>query len=285
MADEPVHPVDLDALTAEIDKEVHEPLITTPTTEIPTPSASVSANPDEKHRQMGTVLTRAIEEGKTDVPENPEPLVCKPQQIESWRVFKIMSEFVEGFEVLRKYGLAATFFGTARSTFEQNFYDDAEALAGRLAKAGYAVMTGGNAGIMQAANKGAFEAGGASVGLNIRLESSPGVNAYLTDSVTFDHFFVRKVMLAFASEVYIYFPGGFGTLDEFTEILTLVQTKKIRKVPIVLYGKEYWAPLVEFFRHKLFEEHKAIDEADFELFRVVDTVDEAYDYIQSVVKC
>lgn len=260
-----------------------EPLITTPTTELPVPTPPV--NTDEKHRQMGDTLERAIQEGKTDVPESPAPLVCKPQQIESWRVFKIMSEFVEGFEVLKKYGLAATFFGTARQTFEPRFYDDATALAGRLAKAGFAVFTGGNAGIMQAANKGAYEAGGASVGLNIRLDENPQLNQYLTDSVTFDHFFVRKVMLAFASEVYIYFPGGFGTLDEFTEILTLVQTKKIRQVPIVLYGKEYWDPLIAFFKGKLLDEHQAIDADDLELFHVVDTVDDAFEYITKVVKC
>lgn len=239
----------------------------------------------EKHVAMGHTLTRAIEEGKGTVPENVEPLVCKPQQIESWRVFKIMSEFVEGFEILRKYGLAATFFGTARSSFEGHFYDECTDLAGRLAKAGFAVITGGSAGIMQAANKGAFEAGGASVGLNIRLEDSQGTNKFLTDTMTFDHFFVRKVMLAFASEVYIFFPGGFGTLDEFTEILTLVQTKKIRHVPIVLYGKEYWEPLLAFFESKLYKEHNAIDESDMQLYHVVDSVDEAMTYITANVKC
>src|SRR6266403_312401 len=178
----------------------HDPIITTPTASLLVPQGS----PEEKHREMGMTLERAIQEGKGDVPANPEPLVCKPQQIESWRVFKIMSEFVEGFEVLRKYGLAATFFGTARESFSSETYEAASALAGKLAKAGFAVLTGGNAGIMQAANKGAYEAGGASVGLNIRLEEKPQLNKYLTDSVTFDHFFVRKVMLAFASEVYIY---------------------------------------------------------------------------------
>lgn len=258
------------------------PLITTPTTSYYPPEGK---DTDAKHREMGNVLARAIEEGKTDVPAEPSPLVCKPQQIESWRVFKIMSEFVEGFEVLRKYGLAASFFGTARQTFEQHFYDDASALAGRLAKEGYAIITGGNAGIMQAANKGAYEAGGASVGLNIRLEENPALNTYLTDSVTFDHFFVRKVMLTFASEVYIYFPGGFGTLDEFTEVLTLVQTKKIRKVPILLYGKEYWEPLIKFFNDKLLGEHQAISPGDLELFHLVDSVDEAFDYIKKVVIC
>ncbi len=259
--------------------------ITTPTTTLPVPEQTDPIDRDERHRQMGTQLARAIEEGKMDVPEVPAPLVCKPQQIESWRVFKIMSEFVEGFEVLKKYGLAATFFGTARDSFAKRYYQDATDLAGRLAKAGYAIISGGNAGIMQSANQGAYEAGGASIGLNIRLDVNPGLNAYLTDSVTFDHFFVRKVMLAFASEVYIYFPGGFGTLDEFTEILTLVQTKKIRKVPIVLYGKEYWEPLITFFREHLYKKYHAIDEDDLDLFRVVDSVDEAFAYIQDVVKC
>ncbi len=259
-----------------------EPLIPTPTVELPVP---IAGDREEKHRTMGAALERTIAEGKHAVPPLPDPLVCKPQQIESWRVFKIMSEFVEGFELLRKYGLAASFFGTARQTFEPRFYEEATELAGRLAKAGYAVITGGNAGIMEAANKGAFEAGGASIGLNIRIAEDPVLNAYITDSVTFDHFFVRKVMLAFASEVYIYFPGGYGTLDEFTEILTLVQTKKIRKVPIVLYGKEYWDPLIDFFCNKLFKEHAAINEEDLELFRVVDSVDEAFEYIQKSVKC
>ena len=245
----------------------------------------LEVSPAEQQRAMGIKLARHIETGKNSVPENHEPLVCKPQQIESWRVFKIMSEFVEGFEVLRKYGLGATFFGTARQTFEPHFYTEATELARRLAKSGFTIFSGGNAGIMQAANKGAFEAGGASVGLNIRLSENDTLNKYLTDSITFDHFFVRKVMLAFASEAYIYFPGGFGTLDEFTEILTLVQTKKIREVPIVLYGAEFWNPLVDFFTTKLLVEHQAIEKRDLELFRVVDSVDEAFDYIIANAKC
>lgn len=239
----------------------------------------------QKHEEMGQTLTRAIEEGKRDVPEAPAPLVCKPQKLESWRVFKIMAEFVDGFETIRRYGLAATFFGTARQTFAPEVYAAATELAGRLSGAGYAIITGGSAGIMEAANKGAYDAGGASVGLNIRLPMEQSENDYLTDSMTFDHFFVRKVMLAFASEVYIYFPGGFGTLDEFSELLTLVQTKKIKRVPIVLYGKDYWEPLITFFREHLLEKYHAIDAADLELFRVVDSVDEAYDYIIANVTC
>lgn len=254
---------------------------------ITTTTVTTSRSPEgsDPHSAMGATLTRAIEEGKRTMPENPEPLVCKPQKLESWRVFKIMAEFVDGFEAIRRYGLAITFFGSARSTMAPALYADATALAGRLAKNGYAVITGGSNGIMEAANKGAYEAGGASVGLNIRLPQEQSVNKYVTDSMVFDHFFVRKVMLAFAAEVYICFPGGFGTLDEFSEILTLVQTKKIKRVPIVLYDREYWTPIVDLFRTHFLEKYHAIDEADLALFQVVDSVDEAYDYIVTNVTC
>lgn len=255
----------------------------TPT--VPPVPTSTDPNDPSQHEVMGNVLSRAIAEGKESMPASPEPLVCKPRQLESWRVFKIMSEFVEGFEILKKYGLAVTFFGTARQTFEPHFYEEAAEMAGKLAKKGFAVITGGSNGIMEAANKGAYEAGGASIGLNIHLDSEQAPNRYLTDMLLFNHFFVRKVMLAFASEVYVFFPGGFGTLDELFEILTLVQTKKIRKVPIVLYGKEYWDPLVDFMRAKMLVEHSAIDEADLDLFLVADTVDEAVEYITKNVTC
>ncbi len=235
--------------------------------------------------ETALALTRAIEKGKDEVPTTHTPLVCKPKVLESWRLFKIMSEFTEGFDLLGKYGLAASIFGTARGTFESHFYQEAEELAGKLAKAGFAIITGGAAGIMQSANKGAYEAGGTSVGLNIRLPSEQFENKFLTEFITFDHFFVRKVMLTFASEVYIYFPGGFGTLDEFFEILTLIQTKKIKRVPIVLYGKEYWTPLLEFFKNKLLGEHSAISPEDMDLFVLVDSVDEAFTYITANVKC
>ena len=137
---------------------------------------------------------------------------------------------------------------------------------------------------MEAANKGAYEVGGASVGLNIRLADNQQTNKFVTDTMTFDHFFVRKVMLTFASEVYIYFPGGYGTLDEFTEILTLVQTKNIKRIPIVLYGAEFWNPIVTLFKDHLAAKYHSIDEADLDLFHVSDSVDEAYDYIIKNVK-
>lgn len=238
-----------------------------------------------KHEQMGAHLTRMVGEGKGSVPAAPEPLVCKPRELEPWRVFKIMSEFVEGFDLLKKYGTAVTFFGSTRTTFAGQYYESATALAGQLAKKGFAVITGGAAGIMEAANKGAHEVGGTSVGLNIRLGEPQAANGYLTETLTFDHFFARKTMLAFASEVYVFFPGGFGTLDEFFEIVTLVQTKKIRKIPIVIYGKEYWEPLMQFIKTTLLEKNKAINPEDMDIFHLVDSVDEAYDYIVKNVQC
>lgn len=240
---------------------------------------------EEHHERMKDVLMDAIKIGKPEVTEEFKPLVCKPRQLESWRIFKIMSEFVEGFEILAKYGLAASFFGSARAGFGDEIAQAATDLAGRLAKRGFAIITGGSSGIMEAANKGAFEAGGASIGLNIRLSDTQGLNKYLTDSITFDHFFVRKTMLAFASEVYIYFPGGYGTMDEFFEIITLVQTKKIQPIPIVLFGKEYWTPFLEEFEKKFLQQYGAIDASDLTLYKLVDTVDEAFDYIVKNVKC
>jgi uncharacterized protein (TIGR00730 family) len=239
----------------------------------------------EKQQAMSAVLQKAITEGRHEVPDSPAPLVCKPRQLESWRIFKIMSEFVEGFELIQKYGLAASFFGTARESFDDWVYNDAEALAGKLAKRGFTIITGGSNGVMAAANRGAFNAGGTSVGLNIDLPMEQHTNGFTTDAMSFDHFFVRKVMLTFASEVYVYFPGGFGTLDEFMEIATLVQTKKIRQVPIVLYGKEYWEPFTKIFEERLLGTYNSIDAADLDLYRVVDSVDEAFEYIIANVKC
>ncbi|MCI0597713.1 TIGR00730 family Rossman fold protein [Candidatus Parcubacteria bacterium] len=251
------------------------------------PPKIIPAATDEaaRHRHMGTRLLRAVEEGKESVPAMPDPLVCKPRELEPWRVFKIMSEVVEGFELIQKYTLAATIFGSTRATLEHDLYQQAADLAGKLAKRGFAIITGGSAGIMEAANKGAFEAGGASVGLNIRLEERQPMNRYVTEQIFFDHFFVRKVMLTFASHVYVYFPGGFGTLDEFYEILTLVQTKKIQRIPIVLYGREYWAPILRHFEETLLQHYHSVDEEDLKLYHVVDTVDEAYDYIVKNTKC
>ena len=199
--------------------------------------------------------------------------------IQSWRVFRIMSEFVQGFELLRNYDLAATFWGSARLTPDNEYYKAAEELAAKLAKKGFAVISGGGGGIMEASNVGAFKVGGKSIGLNIELPFEQKLNPYTTDSLTFKYFFSRKVMLTFSSEVYVYFPGGFGTLDEFFEIITLIQTKKIERIPVILYGKEFWEPLLKWFEKDLVKKHKTISKEDLDLFYVADSVEEAYKYI------
>ena len=205
--------------------------------------------------------------------------------VQSWRVFRIMSEFVQGFELLRKYGLAATFWGSARLKPNDPYYKAAEELAAKLAKKGFAIVSGGGPGIMEASNVGAFKVGGHSIGLNIVLPFEQKLNPYTTESLDFDFFFSRKVMLTFASEVYVYFPGGFGTMDEFFEIITLIQTKKIEKIPVVLYGKDFWEPLLRFFEKDMLKKFKTISKEDLELFHVVDSVDDAYKYILKNVDC
>jgi uncharacterized protein (TIGR00730 family) len=199
--------------------------------------------------------------------------------VQSWRVFRIMSEFVDGFETLRKYSTAATFYGSARLRPGDPVYKEAESLAAMLAREGFTIITGGGPGIMEAANVGAFKVGGKSVGLNIQLPMEQKLNPYVTESKQFHFFFSRRVMLAFASEVYVYFPGGYGTFDELFEMLTLIQTKKITKVPIVLYGKDFWTPLITYMRDVLQKKYKTIDAEDLDLFVLVDSVEEAFEYI------
>jgi len=217
-----------------------------------------------------------------------ELLQIHPHEIEPWRIFKIMAELVQGFEFLKKYKKAATFFGSARYDFTANTYKKASDLAYKLAKDKFAIVSGGGPGIMEAANKGAFEAGGQSVGLNIRLLKKDGIverrNQFVKDSEVFDYFFVRKVMLSFVSQVYIFFPGGFGTLDELFEMITLVQTKKIPQIPIVLVDKQYWEPLLAWIKSELYEKNNAIAEKDMELYHLVDTAEEAYKLIKKLTR-
>lgn len=218
------------------------------------------------------------------VSELLDPNYTNGDAVQSWRVFRIMSEFVQGFELLREHGLAATFWGSARTHPDDEYYKAAEELSAKLAKQGFSIISGGGPGIMEASNVGAFKVGGRSVGLNIQLPFEQKLNPYTTESLNFDFFFSRKVMLTFASEVYVYFPGGFGTLDEFFEIITLVQTKKIEPIPILLYGKDYWEPLIRFFETQLLKKYKTISPEDLTLFTVVDSVDEAYRHIMKEIK-
>ena len=199
-----------------------------------------------------------------------------------WRIFKIMAEFVDGFEFLKKYGKSVTFFGSARCDFKSIVYNEATKLARELSKDGFAVITGGGPGIMEAANQGAYEANGQSVGINIKLPMEQRINKYVKQSQAFHYFFTRKVMLSFASEVYVFFPGGFGTLDEFFEIITLVQTKKIKPVPVILVNKEHWTPLLNWIKNDIYGKNKAIDEKDMNIYKLVDNADEAFEYIMSL---
>jgi len=227
---------------------------------------------------------KKTEQHQRIVSELLDPDSTQGDAVQSWRVFRIMSEFVQGFELLRDHGLAATFWGSARTEPGDQYYKAAEELAARLAKKDFSIISGGGPGIMEASNVGAFKVGGRSVGLNIKLPFEQKLNPYTSESLNFDFFFSRKVMLTFASEVYVYFPGGFGTLDEFFEIITLIQTKKIEPIPVVLYGKEYWTPLIEFFKNDMLQKYQTISPEDLELFQLVDSVDEAMMYITKEVK-
>lgn len=196
---------------------------------------------------------------------------------DSWAIFKIMSEFVEGFEKLAKIGPCVTIFGSARTREDHKYFKMAEQIAAKLVRHGYGVITGGGPGIMEAANRGAHKQGGKSVGLNIALPFEQHNNIYIDRDklINFDYFFVRKVMFVKYSQGFIVMPGGFGTLDELFEALTLIQTKKIGRFPIVLVGREYWGGLIDWIRNVLLEKHHNINPVDMDLFKLVDTAAEA----------
>lgn len=200
---------------------------------------------------------------------------------DSWRIFKIMSEFVEGFEKLARIGPCVSIFGSARTTPDNKYFKLAEDIAYKLTQQGFGIITGGGPGIMEAANMGARKGGGSSVGLNIALpfEQKPNVFIDPDKLITFDHFFVRKVMFMKYAQGFIVLPGGFGTLDEFFEAATLIQTGKIGKFPIVLVGSEYWEGLIKWIKNILLEDEANISPEDLEIFTIVDTADEAVSII------
>lgn len=201
---------------------------------------------------------------------------------DTWQIFKIMAEFVEGFEKMSKIGPCVSIFGSARTEPGSKYYLLAEEIAYKLTNEGYGIITGGGPGIMEAANKGAQKASGKSVGLNIKLPFEQSPNPFIdTDkSITFDYFFVRKLMFIKYAQGFIVLPGGFGTMDELFESLTLIQTRKIGKFPIVMVGKAYWAGLLDWIKTVLVTE-KYINPDDMKLFTVVDTSDEAVEVIDA----
>ncbi|WP_041279887.1 LOG family protein [Desulfobacula toluolica] len=192
---------------------------------------------------------------------------------ESWRLFKIMGEFVEGIDSLHDIGPAVSIFGSARTDCDHPYYKKAENLAAVFAKNGYSVITGGGGGIMEAANKGAATENADSIGLNITLPFEQKPNPYATTQIEFKYFFVRKVMFLKYAQAYIILPGGFGTLDELFETITLIQTQRIRKFPIILVGTEYWEGLIQWVKDKLLKENM-ISKKDLNLFHLLDDPDE-----------
>jgi uncharacterized protein (TIGR00730 family) len=192
-----------------------------------------------------------------------------------------VKEFSRGYDLIKKYPRSVSILGSARFKEGNIYYKQAESLAARIVKElKYAVVTGGGPGIMEAANKGAYEADGVSLGINIKLPKEQSTNKYVTESADFEYFFSRKTILFFSAETYVYYPGGFGTLDEFFEIATLIQTKKIPKVPIVLVGKKFWEPLLKLIEEELYEENATINKEDMNLYKIVDNEDEIIEIIR-----
>ena len=205
---------------------------------------------------------------------------------DSWAIFKIMGEFVNGYEKLSRIGPCVSIFGSARTKPDQKYYKLAEEIAARIVDHGYGIITGGGPGIMEAGNKGAHIAGGTSVGLNIDLPFEQHDNPYIDSdkSLDFDYFFVRKVMFVKYSQGFVVMPGGFGTLDEFFEALTLIQTKKIERFPIILVGSEFWSGLMDWVKNVLLTANNNISETDLDLVHLVDSADEVIEILDDFYK-
>jgi uncharacterized protein (TIGR00730 family) len=229
---------------------------------------------EEQQKQLGQKAPGSTQDEQ--LLETPRP--DEFTHTDTWRVFRIMGEFVEGFDELATLTRGVSIFGSARSKPGDADYMAAQETAGLLAAEGYAVITGGGPGIMEAANRGAFEAGGLSIGCNIELPFEQRPNAYQTRSLKFKYFFVRKMMFVKYSLGFIIFPGGFGTFDELFEALTLIQTKKIRNFPVVLFGTDYWRGLLEWFHQAVLPGGK-IGDVDMRIFHVTDSPHEVIEIL------
>ncbi|NLE98895.1 MAG: TIGR00730 family Rossman fold protein [Propionibacterium sp.] len=236
---------------------------------------------DQPRRVQGAVVLSGKEHAQ---PTADEAFLAHPGEEyhwahgDPWRVMRIASEFVEGFDALHELPSAVSIFGSARTLPTDPMYQLGEQLAAKLVERGFAIITGGGPGIMEAANKGAVEAGGSSVGLGIELPHEQGINEYTTLGINFRYFFARKTMFLKYSQGFITMPGGYGTLDELFEALTLIQTGKVTQFPVVLFGVDYWSPLVDWLKHTL-EGGKFLSDGDTDLFLVTDDIDEAVDYM------
>lgn len=215
------------------------------------------------------------------LPLLPDEIPTKPTSLNeiTWRIFRIMAEFVEGFQFLSESSREVTFFGSARTKKTNHWYKEGVKLGGLLAKHGFTVITGGGPGIMEALNKGAKEGGGVSIGLNIRLPNEQRTNPYVTKGRGFHYFFTRKVMLAASAQAYVYFPGGFGTLDELFEIITLIQTGKMRSTPVVCVGKEFWSGLFDWVEKVQVQKYKTITAKERKIVKIVDSAQEAFEAV------
>ena len=217
---------------------------------------------------------------KENRPTPKDEMMTEFTKGDSWRVFRIMAEFIDTFETMAKYKDLVPIFGSARLKPDSPAYQDCVRLGELLADAGYGVLSGGGPGIMEAANKGAWQRKGVSVGLNIKLPMEQHENLYQTESLEFRYFFIRKVCFMKYSVAVVAYPGGFGTLDEISEALTLVQTNKVNRVPVVFVGKAFWSPLIAWFKNTLLEQGM-ISSGDMDLFYLVDNADEACEYIKA----
>jgi len=199
----------------------------------------------------------------------------------NWRIFRIMAEFIAGFEFLAPLRKEITFFGSARLKEDNYWYKQAQRLGQLLGEKGFTVITGGGPGIMEAGNRGAHEAEAPSVGLDIELPTEQRRNPYVDRGIGFHYFFTRKVMLSASAQAYVFFPGGFGTLDEFYEMITLIQTKKMENVPVVCVGTEFWQPIDDWMKSSLVEKYATISPEDTDIYSIVNTAEEAFELIKN----
>ncbi len=255
---------------------------------MPKPKAKTTAKgPLNKHmRQVCAVLPPDVNESDVawSTGQLDSLLSIRRGGFSSRRLMKIMNEFINGYKFIRHYKKAVSIFGSARTTLDKKVYADARKLGYELAKSGFAVITGGGPGIMQAANEGALKFGGESVGLNIQLPNEQRINPYVNESTSFHYFFTRKVMLASVSQVYVFFPGGFGTMDELFEMLTLIQTKKVAPIKVILVNKRFWNPMLKWITTTIYGHNNAISKSDLNLFHVVNDADEAMALLTKLVR-